>query len=69
MKTVLSMVLLLAVSACETGAATDVQRLAITSPERASMKDDLGKENPKWKFIAGQWTRRPSGELLSRVVD
>ena len=48
MMTVLSMVLLLAASACEIGAAADVQRLAITSPERGSMKDDLGKENPKY---------------------
>src|ERR1700675_3528746 len=71
MKTVLSMVLLLAASSCEIGAAADVQRLAITSPERGSMKDDLGKENPKWKFVAGQWTRRPSGgrQVLAQVVE
>ena len=71
MKTVLSMCLLLAASSCEIGAAADVQRLAITSPERGSMKDDLGKENPKWKFVAGQWTRRPSGgrQVLAQVVE
>jgi hypothetical protein len=71
MKTVLSMCLLLAVSAYEIEAATEVQRLAITSPERASMKDDLGKENSKWKFVAGQWTRRASGgrQVLAQIVE
>ena len=35
------------------------------------MKDDLGKENPKWKFVAGQWTRRPSGgrPVLAQVAE
>jgi hypothetical protein len=71
MKIALVVVLLLAVSACEIDAATDVPRLAITSPEKTSMKDDLGKENPKWKFVAGQWTRRPSGgrEVLAQVLE
>ena len=63
MKSALAVLVLLAVSAGAYGieAATDVPRLAITSPEKTSMKDDLGKENPKWKFVAGHWTRRPSG--------
>src|SRR6267142_7032594 len=61
MKIALAVLLLLAVSAYAIGAATDGPRLAITSPEKTSMKDDLGKENPKWKFVAGHWTRRPSG--------
>jgi len=63
MKSALAVLVLLAVSARAYGieAATDVPRLAITSPEKTSMKDDLGKENPKWKFVAGHWTRRPSG--------
>ncbi len=63
MKNALAVLVLLAVSARAYGieAATDVPRLAITSPEKTSMKDDLGKENPKWKFVAGHWTRRPSG--------
>src|ERR1700730_3527070 len=67
----LAVLLLLTVSACEIDAATDVPRLAITSPEKTSMKDDLGKENPKWKFVAGQWTRRPSGgrEVLAQVLE
>src|SRR5438445_13466199 len=29
--------------------------------ERTSMKYDLGVENPKWKFVAGQWGRRAWG--------
>ena len=63
MKNALAVLVLLAVSARAYGieAATDVPRLAITSPEKTGMKDDLGKENPKWKFVAGHWTRRPSG--------
>ena len=71
MKIALSILLLLAVSAYGTGAATDVPRLAITSPEKTSVKDDLGKENPKWRFVAGQWTHRPSGgrPVLAQVVE
>ena len=52
-------------------AALDVQPMAITAPEKISMKDDLGKENPKWKFVAGQWVHRPSGgrQVLAQVVE
>jgi len=73
MKSALAVLVLLAVSARAYGieAATDVPRLAITSPEKTSMKDDLGKENPKWKFVAGHWTRRPSGgrQVLAQDVE
>jgi len=71
MKIALAVLLLLAASASGIGAATDVQRIAITSAEKTNMKDDLGKENPKWKFVAGQWTRRPSGgrQVLAQVVE
>jgi len=71
MKSALAVLVLLAVSAraYEIGAATDLPRLAITSPEKTSMKDDLGKENPKWKFVAGHWTRRPSGGRQVLVQD
>jgi hypothetical protein len=70
MKTALGVLLILA-SAYGIDAAPDVPRLAITSPEKTSMKDDLGKENPKWKFVAGRWTRRPSGgrQVLAQVVE
>src|SRR5215472_16634023 len=52
-------------------AALDVQPIAITAPERINMKDDLGKDNPKWKFVTGQWVRRPSGgrQVLAQVVE
>jgi len=52
-------------------AALDVQPIAITAPERISMKDDLGKENPNWKFMTGQWVRRSSGgrQVLAQVVE
>jgi len=71
MKIALAVLLLLAASAYAISAATDVPRLAITSPEKTSMKDDLGKENPKWKFVAGKWTYRPSGgrQVLVQVAE
>ena len=33
------------------------------------MKEDLGKQNPKWKFVSGQWVRRASGgrQVLAQV--
>src|SRR5260370_28387188 len=61
MKIVLAVLMLLAMSADVLGAGPDVPRLAITSPERMTMKEDLGKENPKWNFVAGRWARRASG--------
>src|SRR3984893_17727623 len=71
MKIALAVLLLLAVSVYAVGAATDGPRLAITSPEKTSMKDDFGKENPKWKFVAGKWTYRPSGgrQVLAQVIE
>ena len=52
-------------------AAFDMQPIAITAPEKISMKDDLGKENPNWKFVTGQWVRRPSGgrQVLAQVIE
>ena len=71
MKIALAVLLLVATSAYGLGAATDVPLLTITSAEKTSMKDDLGKENPKWKFVAGQWTHRSSGgrQVLAQVVE
>jgi hypothetical protein len=71
MKIALAVVLLLAVSALGISAAIDAPRLAITSPEKTTMKDDLGKENPKWKFVAGKWMYRPSGgrQVLAQVIE
>jgi hypothetical protein len=39
--------------------------------ERTSMTYDLGRENPKWKFVAGQWLRRDSGgrRVLAQTVE
>ena len=39
--------------------------------ERTSMTYDLGRENPKWKFVAGQWVRRPSGgrQVLAQTAE
>jgi hypothetical protein len=35
-------------------------RLAIQDPAR--FKEDFEKDNPKWKFAAGKWERRRSGD-------
>ena len=54
MKIWLGVLLLLALSAYGGDAASEVLRLAMTSEEKIRMKEDLGRENPKWKFVAGQ---------------
>jgi len=45
--------------------------LAVAAGETTTMKYDLGAENPKWKFVAGQWVRRPSGgrQVLVQTVE
>ena len=52
-------------------AAADVPRLTITSQEKISMREDFGKENPKWTFVAGRWVRRASGgrQVLAQTVE
>jgi 3-keto-disaccharide hydrolase len=44
---------------------------AVAAGETTTMKYDLGAENPKWKFVAGQWARRPSGgrQVLVQTVE
>jgi len=44
---------------------------AIAAGETATMKYDLGAENQNWKFVAGQWVRRPSGgrQVLAQTVE
>jgi len=71
MKIVLAVLMLLAMSADVLGAGPDVPRLAITSPERMTMKEDLGKENRKWNFVAGRWVRRASGgrQVLAQTAE
>src|SRR5437867_3235305 len=61
MKKAFAVLFLLATNAAA-GAAVDVPRLTITSPERITMKEDLGKQNPKWRFVSGQWIHRASGD-------
>jgi len=48
-----------------------VATFAIASGETTTMKYDLGAENTKWKFVAGQWVRRPSGDrkVLAQTVE
>ena len=48
-----------------------VATFAIASGETTTMKYDLGAENTKWKFVAGQWVRRPSGDrkALTQTVE
>src|SRR5215813_11285570 len=45
--------------------------LAAAAEERTSVKYDLGTENPKWKFVAGQWVRRESAgrRVLAQTVE
>src|SRR5262249_15595972 len=71
MKTACGVLVLLTVSVGGVGAAPEMQRIAITSPERTEMKDDLTKENPNWKFVAGKWTYRSSGgrQVLAQVAE
>jgi hypothetical protein len=44
---------------------------AVAAGETTTMKYDLGAENPNWKFVAGQWVRRPSGgrQVLVQTVE
>jgi len=44
---------------------------AVAGGETTTMKYDLGAENPKWKFVAGQWVRRPSDnrQVLVQTVE
>lgn len=38
----------------------DTPRLAVAAQEQ--LKEDFEKDNPKWSFDAGTWTRRKSGD-------
>src|SRR5258706_11390554 len=71
MKITLALLSLLAMSAIAVGATPDAPRLAITSPETITMKEDLGREHPKWKFVAGRWVRRASGgrQVLAQTAE
>jgi len=44
---------------------------AAAAGERTTMKYDLGAENPKWKFVAGQWVGRQSEnrQVLAQTVE
>src|SRR5215831_1057298 len=48
-----------------------VATFAVASGETTTMKYDLGAENAKWKFVAGQWMRRPSGDrnVLAQTIE
>jgi Domain of Unknown Function (DUF1080) len=71
MKITLAALALLSAATLGTAVALDVPRLAITSPEKITMKEDFGKDNPKWKFVAGKWVRRTSAGLpvLAQTVE
>jgi hypothetical protein len=45
--------------------------LVVAAGETTTMNYDLGAEYPKWKFVAGQWERRPSGgrQVLVQTVE
>src|SRR5262252_2597365 len=48
-----------------------VATFAVASGETTTMKYDLGAENAKWKFVAGQWMRCPSGDrnVLAQTIE
>jgi Domain of Unknown Function (DUF1080) len=48
-----------------------VATFTVAAGETATMKYDLGAENGKWKFVAGQWVRRASGDrkVLAQTVE
>jgi hypothetical protein len=45
--------------------------MALAAGETTTMKYDLGSDNAKWKFVAGQWVRRASGgrQVLAQTVE
>jgi Domain of Unknown Function (DUF1080) len=47
-----------------------ITTFAMAAGEKTTVKYDLGAENPKWKFVAGQWVRRASGgrQVLAQTV-
>src|SRR5213594_4677033 len=60
MKAVLAVVLLVGITT-----------FAMAAGEKITMTYDLGAENPKWKFAAGQWGRRASGgrQVLAQTTE
>ena len=44
---------------------------ATDAGEKTTMKYDLGSENSKWSFVAGQWARRPSDgrQVLAQTAE
>jgi len=71
MKTALVAALLLAMTASIIGSTPEAAAPPATSQEKLSMKEDFSKDNPKWKFVAGQWVRRTSGgrPVLAQTVE
>src|SRR5437667_12903508 len=43
---------------------------AFAGGEKTTVTYDLGADNPKWKFVTGQWLRRASGgrQVLAQTV-
>ena len=71
MKTARLTALLLAMTASIIGSTPEAAAPPATSQEKLSMKEDFSKDNPKWKFVAGQWVRRTSGgrPVLAQTVE
>ena len=71
MKIARTVSMMLTVASVSIASAADLPRLAIASPDRLDVKEDLGAENPRWKFAAGRWVRRPSGgrQVLAQVAE
>src|SRR5258705_4773997 len=71
MKITLAALALLSAATWGTARALEIPRLAITSPEKITMKEDFAKDNPTWKFVTGKWVRRTSAGLpvLAQTVE
>jgi hypothetical protein len=60
---VLAIHTVLVLTACNQGApAESTPQLSVAG--QAKLKEDFEKENPKWKFLAGKWERRKSGDSM-----
>lgn len=71
MKLMLIAALLSAITISTIGGTPEAAAPTTPSQEKLSMKEDFSKENPKWKFVAGQWIRRTSGgrPVLAQTVE
>jgi hypothetical protein len=71
MKTIQSAFLFLASLLAGQGARTAELAPRIPCSAQENLKENFEKDNPKWKFVAGKWERRKSGDsmVLAQTAD